>query len=84
MRALLAGDLFRPELLDLKDRVLEDISDKNSTYWQPQDKILAQRKILKSDFKCLDDRDRIALQARQKMFEAYADNAIVLNLRSGK
>lgn len=83
--ALLAGDLFRPELLDLKDRVLEDISDKNSTYWQPQDKILAEvGKILKSDFKCLDDRDRIALEARQKMFEAYADNAIVLNLRSGK
>jgi len=83
--ALQAGDLFRPELLALKDRVLEDISDKNSTYWQPQDKILAEvGKVLKSDFKCLDDRDRISLEARQKMFEAYADNGIVLNLRSGK
>jgi hypothetical protein len=83
--ALLTGDLFRPELLALKDRVLEDISDKNSTYWQPQDKILVEiDKILKSDFKCLDDRDRIALEARQKMFEAYTDNAILLNLRSGK
>ena len=84
-RALLAGDLFRPELLDLKSRVLEDITNKDCSYWQPEEKILAElSKILESNLHCLSDRDRIALEARYKMFKAPSANGIVVDVRSGR
>lgn len=84
-QALQAGDLFRPELLDLKNRVLEDIFDKSSKYWQPEEKILAElKKILETGLKCLTNRDRIALEARYKMFQDPEANGIKVDVRSGR
>ncbi|MCK6693252.1 MAG: SH3 domain-containing protein [Thermoanaerobaculia bacterium] len=84
-RALLAGDLFRPELLKWKNRVLEDITGKDRIYWQPEEKILAElKKIRESNFHCLDNTDRIALEARYKMFESPSANGIVVDVRSGR
>lgn len=83
--ALTAGDLFAPELNALKNRVLADILDQDNTYWQPADKILAELTAIESaDLRCLDERDRLALDARRKMFEAVEENGIRVNLRAGE
>lgn len=84
-QAMSAGDLFQPELIRLKNRVLEDISGKDQTYWQSGDKIRAEMNaILNAGLRCLDDRDRIALEARRGMFERPEENGIVLDRRSGR
>lgn len=83
-RALQSGNLFAPELQALKASVMEDISDQNSAFWQPQEKILAElNQIIKANLTCINGRDRAALEARRNMFESPAENGIVLNLRSG-
>lgn len=84
-RALQTGDLFRPELLDLKNRVLEDITGKDRIYWQPEEKILAElKKIQESELRCLNNTDRIALKARYNMFQLPSANGIVVDVRSGR
>lgn len=83
-QAIVVGDWFRPELLSLKDRILADILDQSRTYWQPQDKILAELdRVLSANLTCLTDRDRLALTARRAMFETLRENGIQVNLRAG-
>jgi hypothetical protein len=80
--ALLAGDLFQPELLRWKDQILADMLDDSRTYWQPKEKILAELdRILAAGLCCLSDRDLLALKARRGMFSA---GRVRMDLRSGK
>ncbi len=79
---LQAGDLFQPELLRWKDRILADMLDNSRTYWQPKEKILAELdRIVAAGLGCLSDRDLLALKARRGMF---ASGSVRMNLRSGK
>lgn len=80
-----SGPYFQAELRRMTELLLADILDKSRTYWQPKEKILAELKQLKnSPLTCLTDRDRLALEARYKMFETPEKNGLILNLRSGK
>lgn len=82
--ALSTGELFKPELVAMKESVLEDIVGKNINYWQPKELILSElHEIIPSGLSILDDRDRTALQARLTMFEDPEANGIRVNLRSG-
>lgn len=82
--ALSTGDLFRPELMAMKESVIEDIVGKNINYWQSGDLILKElNQIINSDFSILGDHDRTALQARLTMFEDPESNGITVNMRSG-
>ncbi|MBX2890033.1 MAG: SH3 domain-containing protein [Saprospiraceae bacterium] len=82
--ALKTGSLFQPELVALKESLLEDILGKNTVYWQPATSILKEmEEILATGFTCLDDRDRTAIAARKTMFEAPEANGLRVNLRSG-
>lgn len=82
--ALTAGDIFRPELMALKESVLEDIVGKNTAYWQPKELILKElNQIIHAKLSCLDTRDRTALQSRLTMFENPEANGLHVNLRSG-
>lgn len=84
-QTLQAGKLFEPELLVFKDAVLEDILGKNTLYWQAQDKILAElQQIVNAGFSCLNERDRLALQERLKLFGQPELYGIRVNLRSGE
>ncbi len=79
------GDLFKPELLALKDLILNDILDYHATYWQPAEKIrLELDQVLEVRFSCLTDRDRLALSERRKAFDNPAANGIRVNLRAGE
>lgn len=83
--ALQAGSMFKPELLTFKDLILNDILDKNSSYWQPVEKIKAELdQILAAFPACLSDRDRLALSERRKVFENPEENGIRVNLRAGE
>ena len=80
-----SGMYFRPELRRMVEGLLADILNNNRSYWQPKEKILAELgKIERQKLDCLNSRDRLALDARQKMFEQAAVNELRLNLRSGK
>jgi len=80
-----SGELFAPQLEALKDQILEDIFEKKQCYWQSQEKILAEmEQILTDPPKCLNAREREALNIRKRMFEDPFGNGIVVNLRSGE
>ena len=79
-----SGDLFRPELQLLKDRLLEDILSKDREYWQSQEKILSElERIINTPLACISDRDKLALQARLLMFKEPDKHSLKLNLRTG-
>lgn len=80
-----ASPLCRPELQAIKESLLEDILDKKTVYWYPEDKITAElNQILQEGFSCLGAGDRVALQARLTMFSDPPANGIIVNLRSGE
>ncbi len=79
------GQYFQPELIVLKNEILNDILDKDRTYWQSREKILAELKqIRKAKLNCLTARDQLALEARQAMFESPEKNNLHLNRRAGE
>ena len=79
-----AGALFRPELLSLKERTLEDIFS-TVRYWQNEEKILAElNKILGSNLNSLTAADRASLEARIRMFQSPGEHDLRVNLRSGE
>lgn len=83
--ALEAGSLFAPSLESFKDQLLEDIFDKGVSYWQSQDKILAELDQIIADApKCLNPQELESLTIRQKMFQDPVGNDIKVNLRSGE
>lgn len=83
--ALEAGRLFEAELLTLKDELLDDILDKNTTFWQPLEKAVAElEEILAADLRCLSERDKLALTERRKTFDDPAANGLRFNLRAGE
>lgn len=84
-QVLQKGQLFEPELTAQKNRILDDILDKDRTYWQPQEKILKElRQIRQAKFACLTVRDLLALEARLAMFESPEKNHLRLNRRAGE
>ncbi|MEZ4942533.1 MAG: hypothetical protein R3D58_16785 [Saprospiraceae bacterium] len=83
--AIQKGQLFQPELTEFKHQILNDILDKDRTYWQPREKILAELwQIRKAQLHCLTARDQLALEARQAMFQAPEKNNLHLNRRAGE
>jgi hypothetical protein len=78
------GNPFKPELERFKEAVLNDILDKNTTYWQPKEKILQEmQQILALPPQILSDRDKLALRERLPMFAGAPENGLRVNLRTG-
>ncbi len=79
------SSLFRPELMAVKESLLEDIMGSNIRYWQSEEKILAElNKIFASSLNMLTTADRAALAARIRMFQNPADHGLQVNLRAGE
>lgn len=77
--------LFSQELISCKNLIMNDILDQDNTYWFPADKICGEMdQIIARNFKCLDERDLLALQERRKFFDDPAANGIRVNLRAGE
>jgi len=77
-------NLFRPEMMRLKEQVLDDIAGNGISYWQNVEKVLAElNNITSSNFSILNNEDRMTIQTRLGMFENSAANGIRVNLRSG-
>ncbi len=77
--------LFEPELLRIKDAVLEDIQDKGARFWQDTPLILKDLDaLIANPPKCLSAAELDALVTRRAMFEDVAGNGIRVNLRSGE
>ncbi len=84
-KTLAKSRLFEPELLRIKDALLEDILDKNTQFWQ-SGALTAQElaEIVATPPACLSATEISALQLRRVMLEAAAENGIRANLRSGE
>ncbi len=84
-KAWQSGPDFHPELRRMTEALLADVLDVSRKYWQPREKILAElEKIRTTKLICLNDRDRLALEERFKMFEWPNANELHVNLRAGK
>ena len=83
--ALAAGHLFRPELLRLKESVLDDFLQKDRRFWQPREKILAELEAIRRAAPgCLSERDWLAIEAQQAVFQQADAGGLKLNLRAGE
>jgi hypothetical protein len=77
--------LFEPELMQIKDAVLEDIQDKSARFWQDTPLIMKDLDaLIANPPKCLSAVELSALATRRAMFEDVAGNGIKVNLRSGE
>lgn len=72
------------ELQRLRKALLNDILDHSVTFWESQEKAAAELgQIVEKDFKLLDKREKIALQARLQHFENPEQYRIQFGHRSG-
>ena len=84
-RIIKKSDLFANEITGLKDRLIDDITNKDVDYWENKDKILGEiDAILAANISALSNEDIIALKTRRKQFEYPAENGIKVNFRSGE
>ena len=84
-KALAASQLFAPELMQIKDALLEDMLDKNTRYWQSQEAILKDLDhIIAVAPTCLSSQESSAVRLRRVMLEDPVRHGIRVNLRSGE
>jgi hypothetical protein len=77
--------LFKDEIIDIKNRLVDDITGKDVDYWEEQEKILVELdSIMASGFSVLTNEDMIALKTRRMQFEYPVENKIKVNVRSGE
>jgi len=82
---LAESDLFAPEIESLKNKLLEDITNPEITYWNEKKAVLDEiSTILEANLGILSEEDKIALETRKKHFEHPDENGIKLNYRSGQ
>jgi hypothetical protein len=75
---------FGPLLLRMKQQVVEDITNAETSFWNPaSDAMKELDRILEADFKILDKADRIALSTRREQLNAPQQHGISTNLRAG-
>ena len=76
--------LFHPEILVLKDRLVEDMTGASVGYWESADKIIPELDtILNADLTIFTKNDKIALETRRKQFDQPEEHGIRANLRAG-
>jgi hypothetical protein len=77
--------LFKPQLLVFKDKLIDDITNKNITYWQDKNLIIKELDvILEKKYSFLNESEKIALRTRRQQFETPVENEIRVNVRSGE
>lgn len=84
-RVFMGSGLFAPEVKEIKDRLIDDITNKDIDYWETKEKILLELdSIMGSGFDVLTNEDMILLKTRRMQFEYPAENNIKVNFRSGE
>ncbi|HMQ62695.1 MAG TPA: SH3 domain-containing protein [Flavilitoribacter sp.] len=77
--------LFHPELNDLKNRLLNDITDVNVSYWEDAPTIRQELdKILNRKWSVLSEADLGVIRIRRAQFDEPDKNGIRYNNRSGE
>lgn len=80
---MLKNELFKPEILELKNEILDDITVDYITFWESKDKILEEvDEILAANISIVNKEDKIALEVRRMQFESANKNNIKLNILS--
>ncbi len=76
--------IFEPEILALKDKLVNDITWTENSYWEPMASIQKELdQILAASLPILNAEDVIALETRRKMFADPQANKIEVNQKSG-
>lgn len=77
--------MFATEIMEIKNRLINDITGKDVDYWENKENILAEvHAILAAGLNCLTNEDKIALETRRMQFEYPAENNINVNVRAGE
>jgi hypothetical protein len=75
--------LFEKPILEIKTEILNDIAAEYITYWEPEEKILAEmKKIVSANFVFLTTEDKILIKTRYEQFKKPAANKIEVNNRA--
>lgn len=78
------SDMFLEETIDIKNQVLNDISGKDITYWEPADKIKKELDdILDANLSILTSEDKVLIETRRAMFDNPKANNIEVNHKAG-
>ena len=76
--------LFRMELLEVKDQLVEDITSADVSYWETKEKIILELdSILSADLTIFTTNDKVALETRRRHFEKPKQFQIETNHRAG-
>lgn len=83
-QVLKKSDLFLDDVLEVKNRLLDDITGEQITYWESLDKIKKELDgIITAELSILTNEDKVALETRRAMFNDPKANKIEVNQRSG-
>lgn len=81
---LKGGSLFEAPLTEMKNRIIEDITSAETSFWQPAAEAISELDtILAADYKVLTPNDKIALSTRRKQLEDPKKHNLQVNLRAG-
>lgn len=76
---------FAKPINDLKNKLLSDITEQHSAYWESKEKVIAElNEIIDRRYKLFTKEDRVILEARQKMMEEPEKNKIEFGAREGR
>jgi len=76
---------FAKPITDLKNKLVSDITEQQSAYWEKKDKVIAElKKIIATDYTLFTKEDRVLLESRMKMMERAAENKIEFGAREGR
>ncbi|GJM31854.1 MAG: hypothetical protein DHS20C18_08550 [Saprospiraceae bacterium] len=76
--------LFKPELINIKSKVVKDITENYTTFWEPQEAILSEMdSLLARNLQILTKNDKVALNVRRQQFTEPLKHQIQVNHRAG-
>ncbi len=81
---LKGGSLFEEPLTQMKNRIIEDITSAETSFWQPAAEAISELDaILAANYDMLTPNDKIALATRRKQLEDPRKHNLQVNLRAG-
>jgi hypothetical protein len=81
----LETSIFEEQVVEFKQRIIDDITRADISYWESQDEILEEiNGIIAAGYTILNTEDKVALEVRQKQFLQPGKFEIKLNLQAGE
>ncbi|MFK7809873.1 MAG: SH3 domain-containing protein [Saprospiraceae bacterium] len=78
------SEYFAKPIRDIKEKLITDITEQYSAYWEPKEKVLKElANIIAADYNVFTKEDKVTLETRMNMMESPKENKIEFNARAG-